>query len=275
MSEEKLLSVSWSKLKTWEHCKQKAWLQGNGFKSPTANTRVFFRGTVTDRILRTWLQDENRQPDQMAGMVSEYVDLCEQEHKDQGTGIVRWKSPTDKQESIEWCRDLLVKIEPLVNEMVVPHLPHVYADKHLRGKVTIPDLEGNPKDIMMIGILDILIDSPDFLAVYDLKATSDESYWKKTIMQLVFYSIMMEAAGYRTPDATALIQPMCKEQIKPIYITEQHKIALMQKIVAYAHSVWAADFAPKESDAGCLSWCEVAHACVKFKKNADGRLSWT
>jgi hypothetical protein len=274
MSEEKLLSVSWSKLKTWEHCKQKAWLQGNGFKNPTANTRVFFRGTVTDRILRSWLQDDNRQPEQMAGMVEEYIELCEQEQKDSGSGIVRWKSPTDKQESVDWCRDLLVKIEPLVEELVVPYLPDVYADKHLRATVTIPGLDGEPRDIMMIGILDILIDSPEFLAVYDLKATADESYWKKTIMQLVFYDIMLEASGYRVPDATALIQPMCKEQVKYIEITEQHKINLMQKVVAYAHSVWQEDFAPKESDAGCLSWCEVAHACVKFKKNESGRLSW-
>jgi hypothetical protein len=274
MSEEKLLSVSWSRLKTWEHCKQKAWLQGNGFKNPTANTRVFFRGTVTDRVLRTWLQDENRQVNQMSGMVEEYIELCQQEQKDQGTGIVRWNSPTDKQESIVWCQDLLTKIEPIVQDLVVPYLPDVYADKHLRAQVTIPGLDGEPRDIMMIGILDILIDSPDFLAVYDLKATADESYWKKTIMQLVFYSIMLESSGYRAPDATALIQPMCKEQIKHIEITDQHKMALMQKVVSYAHSVWAEDFAPKESDAGCLNWCEVAHACVKFKKNDSGRLNW-
>jgi hypothetical protein len=274
MSEEKMLSVSWSRLKTWEHCKQKAWLQSGGFKSPTANTRVFFRGTVTDRILRTWLQDENRQSEQMPSMVEEYIELCEQEHKDQGTGIVRWKSPTDKQESVEWCKDLLTNIEPIVQELVVPYLPDVYADKHLKAKITIPDREGNPKEILMIGILDILIDSPEFLAVYDLKATADESYWKKTIMQLVFYTIMLEASGYKSPDATALIQPMCKEQIKYIDITDQHRMALMQKIVAYAHSVWAADFSPKESDAGCLNWCEMAHACVKFKKNESGRLNW-
>lgn len=275
MTEEKLLSVSWSRLKTWEHCKQKAYLQGSTFKNPTSDTRVFFRGTVTDRILRTWLQDEDRKPNQMSGMVDEYIELCEQEHKDQGTGIVRWKSPTDKQETSEWCADLLTRIEPLVEELVVPYLPNVSADKHLKAKVTIPDLNGDPKDIMMIGILDILIDSPDFLAVYDLKATADESYWKKTIMQLVFYTIMLESTGYRTPDVTALIQPMCKEQIKAIQITEKHKMELMQKVISYAHSVWAADFSPKESDAGCLSWCEVSHACVKFKKSETGRLSWT
>lgn len=274
MTEEKLLSVSWSKLKTWEHCKQKAWLQSGGYKSPTANTRVFFRGTVTDRILRTWLQDENRLTGQMPGMVEEYIELCEQEHKDQGTGIVRWKSPTDKQESVEWCKDLLTRIEPIVEDLIIPYMPDVKADQHLRATVSIPGLDGEPRDISMIGILDILIDSPEFLAVYDLKATADESYWKKTIMQLVFYSIIIEASGHRSPDATALIQPMCKEQIKYIQITPAHQASLMQKVVSYAHSVWAADFAPKESDAGCLNWCEVSHACVKFKKNEEGRLNW-
>lgn len=275
MPDEKLLSVSWSRLRSFDHCKQQAHLQSQGIRNKAANTRVFFRGTVTDRVLRDWLQNPAREPGQMSGMVDEYIELCEQEHKDKGTGIVRWKHHTDKQESSDWCKELLNRLEPLMQELVVPHYPNVEADKWLSAVVSIPDLQGNPKDIKMVGILDILIDSPDFLAIYDLKATEDEAYWKKTIMQLVFYHTIFKNAYGRSPDDTALIQPMCREQVKRINITPQHELTLMQKVIEYAHSVWMDDYAPKESDAGCLSWCEVSHACVKFKKDESGRLSWT
>lgn len=275
MTEEKLLSVSWSKIKTYEHCKQKAHLQSKGFKNPSANVRVFFRGTVTDRVLREWIQDPNRELGQMSSMVDEYIELCEQEHKTKGTGIVRWKSPTDKTESSEWCKELLTTLEPIMQEMVLPYVPHVSADKYYKARVTIPGLDGEPRDIQMVGILDILIDSPDFLAIYDLKATEDESYWKKTIMQLVFYHIIIQSATGRTPNATALIQPKCVEQVKFLEITQQHELNLMEKVISYAHSVWREDFAPKESDAGCLNWCEFKNSCEKFnKKDESGRLSW-
>lgn len=272
---ERLLEVSWSKLKTFEHCKQKAWLQGNGFRSPSTNTRVFFKGTVTDRILRDWIQDPGRQLGQMPEMVDEYVALCEQEQKDNGSGVVRWKHAMDKQESSDWCREALENLEPIIVEHVLPYYPNVLADKHLNAIVSIPGLAGESRDIKLRGILDILIDAPDFIGVYDLKATENESYWKQTIMQLVFYHLILKHGYDKVPDTTALIQPMCREKIKYISINEQHELNLMQKVISYAHSVWKEDFAPKESDAGCLSWCEVSHACVKFKKNEDGRLSWT
>lgn len=273
MSED-ILEVSWSKLKAFEHCKQKAWLQGRGFKSPSSNTRVFFRGTVADRILRSWIQDPNRQLGQMPDMVDDFIELCEQEQKDNGSGIVRWKHATDKEESAAWCRALLELTEPIILEHVLPFYPHVQADEHLKAYVEIPGLDGNPRTIKMRGILDILIDSPETIRIYDLKATENESYWKQTIMQLVFYHLLLKHGYEKVADVSALIQPMCREQIKYININHEHELNLMQKVIQYAHSVWKEDFAPKESDAGCLSWCEVSHACEKFKKNADGRLNW-
>lgn len=272
---EKLLTVSWSRLKTWEHCKQKAWLQSQGFRGPSNNIRVFFRGTVTDRILRDWIQDPDRDAWKMSDRVDEFIELCERENLEQGTGIVRWKSGTDKVESSIWCQRLLDNTEPILRDLVIPYFPDVHADKHLKADITIPDLEGNPKKIRLLGILDILVDAPNMLAIHDLKATENENYYKQTIMQLVFYWIMVKANLGRVPDRTSLIQPMCKEKIKTIVVEDQHVLNLMNKIVTYAHAEWRSDRSPKESDSGCMNWCEVRHACEKFKKDEDGRVSWT
>jgi hypothetical protein len=270
-----ILKVSWSRLKTWEHCKQKAWLQSTGHRNPSGDVRVFFRGTVTDRILREWLQDDNRDSWSMADRVEEFVSLCQQEQLESGSGIVRWKSGTDKQESIEWCKTLLDNSVPLLNSLVVPYLPDVEADKHLKTDIIIPGLDGTPRKIQMIGILDIFIDAPELLAIYDLKATENENYYKTTIAQLVFYHVMVKGKYRRAPSKTALIQPMCQEKIKPLEITEQHELNLMHKIIDYAHSIWRNDVSPKESDSGCLNYCDVSHACEKFKRQSDGRVSWT
>ena len=274
MAEEKLLSVSWSRLRSFAECRQKAHLQSTGVRSPAGDTRVFFRGTVTDRVLRDWVQDGDRQPGQMESMVDEYIELCEREHKEQGTGIVRWKHPDDKSESALWCKELLRRVEPIIEQLVLPHVPHVFADHHLRSRIDIPDLQGNPKTIELVGIMDIYINSPTFSAIYDLKATENESYWKKTIMQLAFYYLLVTSFGNPEPGQVALIQPMCINPIIPLEVTDEMIDALMTNIVNYAHSVWLQDFTPKASDAGC-SWCSVKHACAKFQKGEDGLLSWT
>lgn len=273
MSED-IISVSWSKLKTWSHCHQKAWLQSSHKKSPSFNTRVFIRGTVTDRILRDWIQNPDREANVMPGMVDEFVELCQQEQKDQGTGIVRWKHANDKDEVIVWCKELLRRVEPIMQELVTPYFPNVEADKRLSAIITIPGLQGEPRKVKLIGILDLLIDHPDLLAVYDLKATENENYYRQTIMQLVFYHMMVAATYGKVPSKTALIQPMCKEQIKSLVITDKHVLDLTKHIMDYAHSVWRDEHDPKESDAGCMTFCDVRHACEKFKKNADGKMSW-
>lgn len=272
--DEKLLTVSWSRLKTFDHCRAKAKLQSQGIKSPSTNLRVFFRGTVTDRILRDWIQDPDRDTWKMSDRVDEFIQLCEQENKDRGSGIVRWKSGTDKAESSVWCQQLLDNSEPLLRDLVIPYFPDVYADKHLKADIIIPGLDGQSRKIRLIGILDILIDSLDMLAIHDLKATENENYYKQTIMQLVFYWIMVKENYGRIPNKTSLIQPMCKEKIKSITVTDEHVLNLMNKIVNYAHAVWKDEMFPKESDAGCLTWCEVSHACSKFKKDSDGKVSW-
>lgn len=51
-----VMRISWSQLRTHEECKQRGFLQRTGHKSVLDNQRVFFPGTVTDRVVRDWLQ---------------------------------------------------------------------------------------------------------------------------------------------------------------------------------------------------------------------------
>src|SRR5882724_6764808 len=268
MTEQKELTISWSRLRAWMNCKQHAFLIGK-VKSPSQDVRVFFRGTVTDKILRDWLREDSPEPGVMSSRVDEYIELCEREHIEQGTGVVRWKSTKDKGETSEWCKILLDKVEPIMYKLVVPYARET--DFRFKAPIIIPDLEGKPRAIKLIGAMDILVDQgEDKYSIYDLKATENNSYWRKTIMQLVFYDLAFNALRGFYPVRAALIQPMCADTVLNLTIVEEHRLQLVTKIIDYAHSVWREDFAPKVDDAGC-SWCSVKPGCAKFKKLATGK----
>jgi hypothetical protein len=210
----------------------------------------------------------------MPGMVDDYAERYEQECKDTGQGVARWKHIDDRAQALEWCKRLLEKLEPIMDELVVPYMPFVEADKHVKAIIRVPDVMGESREIQLIGIMDIFIDTVPFMAIYDLKATENPNYWKSTIMQLAFYYLIVQSMpGHRKPDKTALIQPMCSQQVLPFEVTRDHTMDIVRHVTNYAQSVWSLDFAPKDSDTGC-SWCPVKHACAKFKKGEDGRLSW-
>lgn len=270
--DEQVIYISWSKLRAWLHCKQHAFLM-NKVKSPAKDVRVFFKGTVTDRILRDWLLEESPQSGAMVDRVEQYIEEGEQEHKNQGTGVVRWKYATDKADTIDWCKELLTKVEPIMYQLVVPYSS--FPDYRFKAPVTVPNLQGIPTPVYLQGAMDILTLDDKGYAIYDLKATSNPTYWKKTIMQLVFYDLGLQAHKNSIPYRTALIQPMCDEQVLNLSVTDEHRTQLLSAITSYAHSVWRKDFAPKADDAGC-SYCPVKSSCEKFTAlRVSGRVSWT
>lgn len=274
MSEEKVITISWSRFRSYIECKQKAHLQSKGLRSPAQNVKMFHKGTTVDRILRDWLNEPYPQLGTMVNSVEYYMDLLEQEYADQGSGVVRWDHAQERDNTIAWCKKLLVQLEPIMADLV---LPYSYTpDLRFRSPIMIPGLDGEPRQIDLIGALDIyVLQQPGKTAVYDLKATENNAYWKKTIMQLVFYSLAMYARDGFYPSTTALIQPMCADKVLSLKITEEHILSLVSKITQYAHSVWSEDFLPKESDTGC-SWCPVKFACSKFaREKGSKRVSFT
>jgi len=70
-------TVSWSQLRKFTECAQSAKLVKTGHKSPTTDTRNFFHGNVLDAAQVEWLNDEGRQPGQMAARVRDLFDEIE------------------------------------------------------------------------------------------------------------------------------------------------------------------------------------------------------
>lgn len=274
MSEEKIITVSWSRLRSWLECKQKAHLQSKGLKSPAQNLKLFHKGTTVDRILRDWLLEPYPQLGVMADRVEDYMGLVEREYLEQGSGVVHWEHTEERNNTIAWCRRLLTNLEPIMVELVLPY--QYTPDLRFRSPIMVPGLDGEPRQIDLIGAIDIYVrENATRSAVYDLKATENSAYWKKTIMQLVFYALAMYAEDGFYPSRTALVQPMCSDTVLSLKITEDHILSLVNKITDYAHSVWREDFAPKVSDAGC-SWCPVKFACSKFARDkVSKRVSFT
>lgn len=259
---EKELTVSWSRLRAWEECKAKAHLRASGNRNKSADIRIFAPGTISDIAMRDWLNDQSRP---MRTFIAEVMERHESSAKESGEGMIRWRSSTDRQEVFEWCVRLADELQPILEEKVTPYEFEV--GKRFRTPIQIPDLEGNYKKIYLIGEMDLFVDHED---IWDLKATQDESYWRKTSGQITFYDVVKHALTGSYMRAGGLIQPMCKMKVRPIVPSPEDRQLLVSKVVQYAHSVWRKDFAPKVSKTGC-EYCDVKHACPKFQVKPGSR----
>lgn len=257
------LSLSWSALRSHDECKQKAHLTRMRRRSPTQDIRGYFHGTVVDRVMRDWLCDPQRSAGAMVGMVEQIADREEKAAIEAGDGIVRWKGVNDKKQMLGFCRELVVRLEPILEELVVPH--EYEPAKRFKVPMTIPYLDGTPIQVSLVGEIDVLVrDGQPRWHVWDLKATKDDNYWRKTVMQLVFYDIAVaEMFGTGSTDSVGLIQPMCKQPVMRFQVTQDQRTELMGRVIRMAHDIFRKDFEPKKDSAGC-TYCSVRHACTKF-----------
>jgi PD-(D/E)XK nuclease superfamily len=259
--EHRLLSISWSSLRAHLECRQKAFLLRSGKRSPSGNIRQFFHGTVADRIMRTWLLDP--QPGAMPGMVRATMDEEETKARETGDGVVRWRTPTDRAEMEEFCVELVTRLEPLLDEHV---LAYDY-DTAVRFKapIQVPYLDGRPAWINLSGEIDLITRDPGGnYRVWDLKATADDSYWRKTLGQLTFYDVCVQEMVGVPPVLSGLIQPMCKAPVLTFSFGEKERTQLLAAVARMASDIWQRDFRTKDGTSGC-SWCPVRHACERYK----------
>lgn len=256
------LSISWSRLRAHEECKQKAHLIGQGKRGPATNLRNYFHGMVVDTIMKTWLSDPHRRAGDMTAMVRDAIHDVQTQARDTGDGVVRWRTAGDQAELTQFCIDLVERLEPILRVLVLPYPFDV--GYRFKVPVKIPDLTGTPTLVYLHGEMDLKVQHPDFWAVWDLKGTRDDQYWRKVLGQLTFYDL----AGYAihgTPSGRAgLIQPMCTEPVLEATIGPDERNAMWARIVRYAHDVWSQDVSCKDSTGGC-DWCEVRHACPRFQ----------
>lgn len=262
----KRLKVSWSALQAHELCKQRAKLMREKKKSPVTNVRPFFHGNVADRTMRRWLDSDDPQPGQMATWVDEMVESCLIEAKDSGDGSVQWKHSTDRAEMTEWVRVLVNRLEPFLIREVLPF--DYQPEFKFRIPMRVPDLAGNTTEIDLVGGMDILVREsagpPEVWAGYDLKATANPDYLRKTLAQGIFYAVANYAQRGVPFRTFAFLQPMVeKNPFAYVDITDADLRSMMARIVAMCHDIWRGDTSPRKDSTQC-GWCAVRHACDKF-----------
>ena len=182
-----------------------------------------------------------------------------------GYGVVRWRSRTDRSELTVFCQDLVTRLEPYLEQWV---LPYEYAPEYrFSVPIHIPYLDGELIEIELRGGIDILVrlgNDPSQWRAFDLKATKDPNYVRKVRGQGVFYDIAIIASFGVAPVDFVFLQPMVEGRpYEIIDVSAADRRSMMARIIEYAHDCWRGDDTPKPDAAGC-SWCPVRGACRKF-----------
>lgn len=255
----KPLRVSWSGLRSHEECHQKSYLIREGKRSKVSNIRNFFAGMVVDRIMRDWLDDPALRDADIRGVVTCAMDEMESTERGKGN-MVRWRDAADRDQIRQFCVDLVVKLGPILSEHV---LPHTYEHgKWFKVPMTLADQDGQPRDILLTGEMDLLVDNRGPV-VWDLKGTADDQYYRKVAAQLVFYDLAVWASTGIKTRFVGLIQPMCTEPVLAWEVTDNARRELLARIQRYAHDVWANDTTCTDQTGAC-HFCDVRHACARY-----------
>lgn len=278
-AETGLVKISWSKIRTREECKQKDHLRAMGYSSPIKDVRVFFQGNVCDQLMRRWLSMESPPRNWMFEHVDEVADELE---NGQEEGVVRWRHRDDRQQVRNWCRECVYRLEHLLRQVALPY--EYQPAVRFKTKLGIPGPDGNQVKVLLVGEMDLLAREPAPLSeiridpdpieialtrpkyrIWDLKATADPNYFRKTLAQLVFYDIALACMFGQLADVVGLLQPMVEGQPAHWYTpSDQDRNEMYSRIIKVAHDIWRGDHSPKDGTEGCV-WCEVRHACVRYR----------
>lgn len=258
-----VIRLSWSQLRVHEECKMKSHLIRTGHRSPVKNVRNYFHGMVVDRVMRDWLASPDHAPGAMIAMVDAMVDEVEREAVEGGDGIVRWRNASDRTELRQFCVELVRRLEPILYEKVLPY-PFESATR-FDVLVNIPAPDWTPATIRLTGEMDLLVQNNGW-EIWDLKGTKDDGYYRKVIGQLIFYDLAILALHGEPSANVGLIQPMCTEPILAFSISDEDRRQLWSRIVRMAHDIWTSHRPCKDGSDGC-QWCEVGHACPRYKPN--------
>lgn len=257
-----VIRLSWSQIRNAQECKQKRYLTVTGARKQARDQRLFLPGNVTDRVVRQWLKDPNREPGQMPDMVSATVNSVREEILEKGERIA-WKRDVEDRKKIEAdCIEAVTKIEPALLKYVTPF--EFEADFRFDAPLSIPRRDGTKETILLIGFMDILVrDDRERIHVFDVKHTRDSGYWRKTVGQLTYYDLAVQLLYRQKTTMTGLFQPLCPKPIYPYQVTDQLRSEMYQRIVKVANDVWANDNRPNTHNKFCGN-CEMRNACPKF-----------
>jgi hypothetical protein len=211
--------------------------------------------------MRRWLEQDEPQPGQMAGWVDEILDAEERKALEDGDGAVRWRTATDRDEVREFVRECVTRLEPLLYQVAVPSFDWQPAVR-FSTPVRIPGLRGEPVTVLLVGEMDLLCryrprgiptggtfkgDENRFF-VWDLKATKDGQYWRKTVAQLVFYDLAVMSMLRHKTELVGLLQPMVEGQpVVHFAVTDDQRREMMARIIRCAHDIWRGDESPQKT----------------------------
>jgi hypothetical protein len=264
------IRISWSQLRTHEECKQKGHLQRSRKRASVEDFRNFFPGTVTDRVVRDWLLEDPKS--NLGRMPSMVADIMEREEEliREGRGSIQWKDIEDRQRVLADCIEAVTKIEPALEEYVLPY--QYIPDFRFALPMDLPHPDGGFGQIILNGAMDILVkDDQGQFQVWDVKHTKNNDYWRKTEGQLTFYDLAVGAGTGQGTTVTGLLQPLCDLPVKTFVISDDKRNQLRQRVMSMAQDLWNGDVAPRVDNRYC-GYCAVKHACPKFAPTiTDGK----
>lgn len=256
------LYISWSALRTHEECKQKGYLKREKKSAPMANTRIFFPGTVTDRVVRDWLRNEPAENvGGMPDMVSSIIERERDAILEKGDTML-WKDKSDRDQVEKECREAVSKIEPALLKYVVPF--RYQADFRFKAPIKVSHPAGGTELVVINGYMDIIVqDDLDRYWVWDVKHTRNNEYYKKTAGQIGVYDLAVEIMFGKPTVMSGLLQPLATPMVKRIPTSGEFRSQLMQRVAGMANDVWTEDRTPRADTSEC-TYCEVKHACSRF-----------
>lgn len=260
--------VSWSRVQAHEQCAQKASLL-SAHKNPARDSRNMLAGNTCDRAMKAWLSQEDPQPGFMANYAVEAMNEVVTESVEKEDGIIRWRNKSDRQEILDFSVQVLNDLEEILYDKIIPYEYEVA--KRFKTTMVVPYITGEPVQIHLVGEFDLLLKRDDTFRVWDLKATKDNYYWKKSLGQLIFYDLAVQAKyGVKTSEV-GFIQPACKEKVLLFNIDVEERRQIVSRILQYCNSVWRKEAIPKETKLSDCSMCPVTHSCIKFKSYVDSK----
>lgn len=265
MTQAEPVPLSWSRLRVHDVCPAKGALLKD-YKSPLSDLATYIHGMIADQLMRRWLSFREPPPGWMAAHVDEVFEATVREARETGDGIVKWRGPVHKREVRDLVLELVIRLEDILAEYCLPF------DWVPAYRFAVP-LEVGGIQILLKGEIDLLVfDSTGRIAVWDLKATKNNDYWRKTVGQLTFYAIAVAASDARLlgawPAVSGLIQPMCDQRVLPVTITRQAIREMGARIERAARDILAGRLDPRLND-DCPR-CEVRQACPLFKATSPG-----
>lgn len=256
--------VSWSGLRRWEECRQKHLLTITRKTAAIEDGRNFLQGTVTDRIMRAWLEASGEGPS-MASMVDEYF---QRYAFDDPEYVIKWRGPNDPFIAKNTVRDAVRQLEPLLREHVLPHEYQPELSFNVPIDVPAPWGEGKFVTVELVGGIDVVVrrgaGKRRAFDLWDLKVTANDDYYRKVLGQLKFYGLVMETLTGQPPERVGLLQPLAKDKAPTYHFTDADRLEMVQRVTRMVHGMIAKEWDPKVQPDDECKWCSARGACPLF-----------